>query len=112
VIRDAGTPEKARMLGHQKRCSIDSVNAVIKKFKHVKIKENWNETRDSVMQSIIDAKFVQNLGPQITLRATKGSPIIKWCPRDYHWGYKNGKGDNALGIALESTRTRLLSSEL
>jgi predicted NAD-dependent protein-ADP-ribosyltransferase YbiA (DUF1768 family) len=82
VIRNAGTPEKARMLGHQQRCDNASVNETIKKFKHVKIKENWNEIRDSVMQSIIDAKFVQNLGPRITLTACgKDCPIVKYCPR-------------------------------
>jgi ribA/ribD-fused uncharacterized protein len=113
IIRNADTPNQARILGNQK-CKggfpeTTKLNPIIKEYQHIKMKENWNEIhRDEDMQRIIDAKFSQSLRLKQLLIAT-GDKRIKEDSRDSHWG---GDGDNALGLILERTREKLIKHEL
>jgi N-glycosidase YbiA len=115
VIRQATTPNFARILGNQK-CkggypNIVKMNDVVRQYQHIKMKENWNTLRDEIMQQIVDAKFSQCKRLKKLLLDTKDRRIIE-DSTDPHWGMKNGKGDNALGLILERTRERLFNGEL
>lgn len=90
--------------------SIASLNNIINKYKDsVKIRYNWDEIKEDVMQKIVDAKFSQNPKLQKLLLDTGNKKIVEDSPDEY-WGKQNGKGLNKLGLILERTRAKLQKS--
>ncbi len=109
IIRKAKTPNQARIYGLQKTGGgykwRTDMNPTIRSYQHVKMRADWNDVRDDVMQKIVDAKFSQNPALKKRLLDTGERRIIE-DSKDVHWGMKNGKGDNALGLILERARKR------
>jgi predicted NAD-dependent protein-ADP-ribosyltransferase YbiA (DUF1768 family) len=61
------------------------MNPTIKAFQHIKMKANWNEIRDDIMQKIVDAKFNQNPSLKKKLLDTGDKRIVE-DSKDPHWG--------------------------
>ena len=117
IIRKVNTPAKAFYMGGQKirtlydKWMVDPVNDrslvndMITKYKHVKIRPDWNVIRDKVMEKCLLAKFSQNESLKALLLSTKNAEIIENSPRDAYWGVgKDGKGGNMLGKSLMKIR--------
>ena len=75
------------------------------KGKKVKLRNDWDEVKVSIMEEIVRCKFDQNLDIKEKLINTKGKTLIegnKW--NDTFWGMCNGKGENILGKILMNLR--------
>ena len=75
------------------------------KGKKVKLRDDWNEAKVSIMEEIVRCKFDQNPDIKEKLINTKGKTLIegnKW--NDTFWGMCNGKGENILGKILMNLR--------
>ena len=75
------------------------------KGKKVKLRDDWNEVKVSIMEEIVKCKFDQNPDIKEKLINTKGKTLIegnKW--NDTFWGMCNGKGENILGKILMNLR--------
>ena len=75
------------------------------KGKKVKLRDDWNEVKVSIMEEIVRCKFDQNPNIKEKLINTKGKTLIegnKW--NDTFWGMCNGKGENILGKILMKLR--------
>lgn len=117
-IRLASTPYKAYILARQKgRGGRESkyylnqndrtlLNDLIKKYKHVKMREDWDDIKISVMKRIIRYKFKDEKLKQLLL-STGGRELIEESPRDSFWGQWKGEGQNNLGKILMERREKL-----
>jgi len=80
--------------------------------KRVKLRDNWNGIRVSVMRAIVDAKFRQNPVLARELLDTGDAELIEgntW--NDTFWGVCRGKGQNWLGKILMEVRADLRNEE-
>ncbi|GAX84404.1 hypothetical protein CEUSTIGMA_g11826.t1 [Chlamydomonas eustigma] len=71
------------------------------------LRPDWDqpETRISVMESALRAKFTTHQGPRALLLATKGLEVIEASPHDFFWGSGiDGSGRNELGKLLMKLR--------
>lgn len=114
LIAQADSPQKAKDLGNQRINSRGStwyinkekkelglMNDAIKKYKHYKIRSDWEKIKDDIMEKAVKAKFDQNLELKKLLDSTKGCEIIENSPYDYYWGCgSDGTGKNMLGKIL------------
>ena len=122
VIRVASTPNKAFILGQQKKKGgyagkwpLDpkkdkrSLNDLIDSFKECKIIEDWDQVvKIEVMEKAVMAKFSQNEKLRALLISTGDAEIVEDSPRDSFWGIgKDGNGQNMLGKILMKIRTLL-----
>jgi len=89
VIRDAGTPGKAKKLGRK-----------------AKLRKDWEEVKLDIMYELVKAKFDQHLDLKMHLLATGDAELVEgntW--RDGFWGVKeDGVGENHLGKILMRVR--------
>ena len=92
-IRKAGTPGKAKQLGHR-----------------VTLRKDWEKVKIGIMEALVRDKFSRHpeLGAQLLI--TDKRKIIEennW--NDTFWGECNGKGHNHLGKILMRIREELRS---
>ena len=111
AIREARTPNMARILANQKTASgykwRTDMNAAIRASLEsgVKIREDWAESKDSIMLSILMAKFFHQPTLLRKLQATKGALLREHTSRDRYWGDGgDGSGKNRLGRLLMVVR--------
>lgn len=74
----------------------------------VKLRDDWEEVKESVMYEVCKAKFTQNISLKKKLLSTGDAILIEgndW--RDAFWGVSNGHGKNKLGKILMKVRKEL-----
>ena len=130
LIREAKTPNIARELASQKikggyKWRTD-LNAIIKEYQDVRMREDWDTARVDVMRTALRAKFaIPQLGD--ILKATGDRPLHEHTSRDLFWGdggttgggksrppgeapvgrKRSGEGEDMLGKLLEEVRSAL-----
>jgi ribA/ribD-fused uncharacterized protein len=113
IIKDASTPNMARILGRQEikggypwRIKL---NNIIKQYRDtVTLREDWNDIRDYIMLEILMCKFKQDKHCKNILLNTGNKKIIEHTVRDSYWGNGgNDTGLNRLGELLEYVRYAL-----
>lgn len=75
------------------------------------IRKDWDEVKDSVMLSILRAKF-SDPGMTMRLLETGEQELVEfnyW--RDHYWGVCNGVGQNKLGKLLMQVRQEIRESQ-
>lgn len=121
IIKLANTPMKTKILGSQKKSGgyaskwvvnkdtfNKTLNETIDKYKHVKIRSDWDNIRIDVMRKALLAKFSQHESLKNLLLKTNNATIIEASPRDYFWGIgKDNSGQNWLGKLLMEIRAHL-----
>lgn len=78
--------------------------------RHVRLRRDWEEVKDGIMEEIVRAKFTQNSKLREYLLATGDSQLIEgntW--NDRYWGVdaRSGMGKNHLGKILMKVRSEL-----
>lgn len=78
--------------------------------RRVKLRPDWEEVKDGLMEEIVYEKFSQNDGLAIKLLETGDATLIEgnnW--HDQYWGVdlETGEGENKLGIILMRVRDRI-----
>jgi ribA/ribD-fused uncharacterized protein len=92
-IRKAASPMKAAELGRSRK---------------VKIRQNWDKIKDSVMYEAIKAKFTQHEELRDLLLATEDAILVEHTENDAYWGDAgDGSGKNMLGKLLMKLRSEL-----
>ena len=92
-IRNAATPQKAKMLG---------------KTKTVHFREDWELVKEEIMLKALLAKFNQNPVLSDLLKSTNNAILKEKSPWDSYWGTgRYGKGKNRMGVLLMMTRSTL-----
>ena len=92
-IRNAPTPQKAKMLG---------------KTKTVHFREDWDSVKEEIMSKALLAKFNQNPALSDLLKSTGKAILKEKSPWDSYWGTgRYDKGKNRMGILLMMTRSAL-----
>lgn len=76
--------------------------------RQVKLRPDWEDVKDDIMEEVVRAKFSQNEGLKIKLLATGDATLIEgntW--NDRYWGVdiKTGEGQNRLGKILMKIRS-------
>ena len=77
----------------------------------IKIREDWDDIKDSVMYEVVKAKFCQHMDLAVKLVATYPSKLEEgntW--GDRYWGTVDGVGRNQLGITLMRVREELMKA--
>ena len=93
MIRDAATPEEARIIAHE--------------YKKRRA-DNWKHIKYDVMDEVIEMKVNQNDVVREALLNTRDLLIAEFCvDEDTDWGIdKHNKGDNHLGKSLMKARKK------
>lgn len=94
-IQEANNPQMAKRIG-----------------KEVKLREDWEDVKVSLMREIVEVKFIQNKEIRDKLIKTYPSDLIEentW--NDRTWGVCKGKGKNLLGIILMEVRDKFIKEE-
>ena len=92
-IRNAATPQKAKMLG---------------KTKTSHFRTDWDLVKEEIMLKALLAKFNQNPALSDLLKRTDKAILKEKSPWDSYWGIgRYGKGKNRMGILLMMTRSTL-----
>lgn len=99
-----------KTISKEDRIEFASLNPSLAKRKgrHVKLRSDWEEVKDSIMKDIVRAKFTQNNDLKAKLLATNDEYLIEgntW--GDKYWGQVNGIGQNKLGLILMEVRDEL-----
>ena len=119
-IRMASTPNKAKLLGNQKKhfryitskihpilCK-ELLFGIVDKYKHLKLKSNWEEIKDDIIYNAVFAKFSQNESLKKILLDTEPRKLYESTRNDTYWGIgKDGTGKNKLGQILMKVRVDL-----
>ena len=95
MIQEANNPQMAKRIG-----------------KKVKLREDWEDVKVSLMREIVEVKFIQNKEIRDKLIKTYPSDLIEentW--NDRTWGVCKGKGKNLLGIILMEVRDKFIKEE-
>jgi len=93
-IRNAPTPNVAKILGNSKKLPIRS---------------DWDTYRNKVMMVALTAKRDQNAEFRRLLLSTGSRLLIENSPYDYYWGCgRNGTGNNMLGTMLMRIRASMV----
>ncbi|CAI2373764.1 unnamed protein product [Moneuplotes crassus] len=72
------------------------------------LRKDWEEVKDDVMRTALEAKFTQNEGLKEVLLETGTREIIEHTGKDFYWGDGgDGGGKNMLGILLMELREKL-----
>jgi N-glycosidase YbiA len=99
IIRRANTPNIARILASQQIGGgytwRTALNPIIEKYSDVKIRTDWEEVKESVMEELLWLKFNIEEFKQLLL-STEDKILIE-----------DGNGENKLGKLLMKTRDRL-----
>lgn len=76
-----------------------------------KIRPDWNEAKDAVMERALRAKFTQHKSLRDLLVGSGDEKIEEDSQKDYYWGTgADGTGQNKLGTMLMQLRTELRES--
>ena len=118
IIRSANTPNKAFILGGQKKkygfatkWTINpndkrTLNEVIDAFP-IKIRADWDKVKLDIMRKALKAKFEAHLFLRKMLIETGDAILVEDSARDNFWGIgKDGKGNNYLGLLLMEYREK------
>ena len=78
--------------------------------RHVRLRTDWEEVKDGIMEDIVRAKFIQNPKLREQLLSTGSADLIEgntW--NDRYWGVdvRSGAGKNHLGKILMKVRSEL-----
>ena len=78
--------------------------------RHVRLRTDWEEVKDGIMEDIVRAKFTQNPELREQLLSTADAELIEgntW--NDRYWGVdvRSGAGQNHLGKILMKVRSEL-----
>lgn len=69
------------------------------------MREDWNDIKLGVMETAVDAKFMQNPELREMLLNTGDAILVEDSPVDSYWGCgKDGSGKNMLGVVLMGLR--------
>lgn len=100
----AGTPHEAKI-----RKAISPMKAAeLGRTRKVRIRDNWEHTKDNVMLEVVRAKFAQHHELKELLLETGNALLIEHTENDDYWGDGgNGKGKNKLGKILMKVRDEL-----
>lgn len=91
IIRSCPTPALAKRAGRS-----------------VKLRSDWEEVKDQIMEDILRAKFTQNSYVLRALINTGDEELVEgntW--NDTYWGVCDGEGKNMLGKMLMKIRSEL-----
>lgn len=109
IMRTTENVNKLFILAKQKRVGgykwKTDLNPTIEAYQDVKMRNDWDDVKDSVMRQVVLAKFEQNTKARELLLSTGDALIQENSPRDSYWGIgKDGTGQNMLGVILMETR--------
>lgn len=78
------------------------INNIVEKYRDkIRVREDWDDYRNIIMEQAVMAKFEQNLDLKQKLMNLQGYKIQEASPRDWYWGIgADGKGNNRLGEIL------------
>ena len=81
-----------------------------RKGRHVRLRQDWEQVKDRIMEEIVRAKFIQNPKIKEQLLSTGDAILIEgntW--NDCYWGVdaRSGIGENHLGKILMKIRSEL-----
>lgn len=92
-IRKSPSPMKAAELGRSRK---------------VKIRKNWDRTKDNAMYDAVFAKFTQHEELRNLLMSTNDAQLIEHTELDSYWGDGgDGSGKNRLGMVLMKVRSKI-----
>ena len=74
---------------------------------NIKLRDDWENVKDQIMERAIDAKFTQHNNLKNLLLSTNNRLLIENNKNDNYWAIGNGNGLNKLGIMLCNLRERL-----
>lgn len=80
--------------------------------RHIQLREDWEQVKDTIMEQIVYNKFRYNASLEERLLDTGTAELIEgntW--GDTYWGICNGVGQNKLGKILMKVRERLREEE-
>ncbi|MDO5134021.1 MAG: NADAR family protein, partial [Eubacteriales bacterium] len=85
-----------------------------RKGRRVRLRQDWEQVKDGIMEEIVRAKFTQNPELRKQLLATGNADLIEgnhW--NDRYWGVdaRTGAGENHLGKILMKIREELLKTQ-
>lgn len=70
-----------------------------------RVRADWAEAKDSVMERAVRAKFEQHASLRELLLSTSDEDLAETAPNDYYWGVgADGAGQNRLGLLLMRIR--------
>lgn len=70
-----------------------------------RIRSDWDQVKDAVMERALRAKFAQHAGLRALLLTTGEEDLAETAPNDYYWGLgADGTGQNKLGRLLMRLR--------
>ena len=86
-----------------------------KKGRHVRLRSDWENIKDEIMEDIVRAKFTQHTDLQELLLETGTARLVEgntW--NDRYWGVDihSGIGKNRLGEILMKVRSELMDSSI
>lgn len=91
-VRNAAGAGKAKVMGASR--------------KH-KLRDDWEEVKETVMMHALEAKFDQHPYLTALLKSTKDATLCEWNPKDSYWAWGlAGEGKNRLGALLMELRDR------
>ena len=96
AIHKCSTPSKSKRLGGKQG--------------GLRLRDNWDESRNQAMYSVLIAKFRSNIELGKKLMATYPVELVNHTIRDSYWGDgADGKGENTLGKILMMVREKLIN---
>ncbi len=95
-------PEERRMVQ-----ACPTAREAKRKGRFVLLRPDWEDMRESVMRTALNAKFRSNDELREKLIATKDAKLVEDNPRDPYWGVGAGSGKNRLGVLLMELRKDL-----
>lgn len=101
--------QAAKTLNSEKRPNFTKGSPVCAKAmgRRLKLREDWEEIKDSVMYACLKSKF-QNAEMREKLLATEDAILIEGNNHgDRYWGMVNGEGQNKLGKLLMRIRSEI-----
>lgn len=101
--------QAAKTLNSEKRLNFTKGSPVCAKAmgRRLKLREDWEEIKDSVMYACLKSKF-QNAEMMEKLLATEDAILIEGNNHgDRYWGMVNGEGQNKLGKLLMRIRSEI-----
>ncbi len=91
-----------------RKCKRPDEAARIGRDRKLKIKKNWDSSRDNVMREVVKAKFTQYEELKTLLLSTGDAKLIEHTKNDDYWADGgDGKGKNMLGKILMEVREKL-----
>lgn len=122
LIEGVNTPGKSKMLANQKRKGgyastwvyskedPRKLNDIILEYSDVKMRPDWEEVKDNVMEELLLEKFQSSPSLKNILLKTYPLDLAEHTPRDKYWGDGlDGSGKNKLGKLLTKIRNKMLN---